>query len=381
MADKPTDSVPTWAGAGNYGASNYPPDLPWGDLNPLGGLPTPWSGQPRINAAGLVAFANSGLTPQIPSDASAFNAWLNFVGQWTNWVEDGSNAAGADAHIVETNAAGLLSAVALEVTISARGVGATALPLTEGATVAAGKLLTALGDIQLGDSAFDACIVVATTTFQSPIFATDDMEFSGSTTLSGLAGSVCSFPNIDATSGRFLAVLTEWTADVTPASDLGHEQWDGFRKSIGNGTSAQPIHASFERYEASDTANVALADIAGLSVTLTIPKDRLVLIELVVNQKVSLAGQSAKLEIRAVNDLGADPVARLKTGAPDAALSPLPVTVNANERHPNSIAIEWKPSDDIPAPVNDLWTIQAEHGVTGGALLTTTNANLRVTYR
>jgi hypothetical protein len=254
--------------------------------------------------------------------------------------------------------------------------------ITPSATYTCDTNATYTKDMLIGDTSGDALIITSTTTFQSQVFVNDNIDMAGSTAISGGAGSSCTFPLIDASTGVLRALLTEWTAvGGAPSTDDGEVQWDGYRLSLGNGTSDQPVYAPFEKYIASNSTAAVLADIVNLSVTLTIPKDREVLIELVANQKVSLAGDIPKLEIRAVNDLGADPVAQLNGAAADAAISPLPATVANNDRRPNSITIKWKPSNDIPAPANDIWTIQAEHGVTGGALLTSTNCNLRVTYK
>jgi len=146
MPTKPnpvTDLPPSWGGAGNYTPGVYGPTLPWGDANPLAGQPLPWGNQPRLNSTGLAGFANTGLTPQIPTDASLFNEWLRRVGIWaTDWVALGTSADDADAHIMETDASGFSAAVKYIATAGIEGAGATPVILAEGASVPAGKTLT-----------------------------------------------------------------------------------------------------------------------------------------------------------------------------------------------------------------------------------------------
>jgi len=153
MPVKPVDTVPDWGSAGNYPASVYPVNLPWGDPNPVGGLPTPWSGQPRLNATAFTSFVNNGFSPQIPTDASSMNEWDRRIGVYVNWVILGTSAADADAHIMETNGAGLSSALAYEATASFQGVGGTQAPLANGATIPAGKTMT-LGGPTVVNGAF-----------------------------------------------------------------------------------------------------------------------------------------------------------------------------------------------------------------------------------
>lgn len=125
--DPVNDLPPAWGGAGNYPATNYPATLPdlSGQANPLVGA-TPWSGQPRLNATGLTSFANSGLEPQVPNDASVFNEWLRRVQVWSQWVSVGTSAPDADAHIVESSPLGLVSAQAFQAEQGVTGAGAAA---------------------------------------------------------------------------------------------------------------------------------------------------------------------------------------------------------------------------------------------------------------
>jgi len=138
--DPVNDLPPLWGGAGNYLAGVYPPTLPWGAAHPLAGQPLPWGGQPRLNSTDLANFADTGLTPQVPNDASKFNEWLRRVAIWqTNWVALGTNAPDADAHIMETTAAGLSRAVAYEATTGYQNSGPAAAVLLMGFSVPAGE--------------------------------------------------------------------------------------------------------------------------------------------------------------------------------------------------------------------------------------------------
>ena len=137
------DTIPDWGSAGNYPASIYPLKLPWLNTpNPVGGLPTPWSGQPRLDATAFTSFVNNGHSPQIPTNASQVNEWQRRLGAWANWVILGTSAADADAHIMETNGAGLCSAQGFESTTGYSGAGGTPATLPNGAGISAGKLLT-----------------------------------------------------------------------------------------------------------------------------------------------------------------------------------------------------------------------------------------------
>lgn len=106
MATRPTDTVPEWASAANFPASNYPALYPWGDPHPDAGDPTPWSGQPTKDATGMAALAAAGHEPLVPTHASHYNEWLSRASKWIAWVEAGQATASADTHIVETDADG-----------------------------------------------------------------------------------------------------------------------------------------------------------------------------------------------------------------------------------------------------------------------------------
>jgi hypothetical protein len=158
MAKPPIgDLPPVWGDAGNYPASNYPVTLPdlSGQANPLQGA-TPWSGQPRLNAAGLGAYASAGFTPQVPNDPSPLNEWFRRVQVHVSWVQDGTSAADATAHIMETDASGFAAAVKYIATAGIEGAGASPVILIEGASVPVGKAITGAGststDLHVGDS-------------------------------------------------------------------------------------------------------------------------------------------------------------------------------------------------------------------------------------
>ena len=143
MAKPPIlDLPPAWGDAGNYPAGVYSALLPWGAANPLAGQPLPWGNQPRLNATALTAFASAGAEPQVPQDASSMNEWLRRVQVHVAWVQDGSSAADATAHIMETTGAGLSRAVAYEATAGYQGAGATPAIMLMGFTVPAGETST-----------------------------------------------------------------------------------------------------------------------------------------------------------------------------------------------------------------------------------------------
>jgi hypothetical protein len=147
MAKPPIgDLPPPWGDAGNYPASNYPVTLPdlSGQANPLQGA-TPWSGQPRLNATALTAFASAGAVPQVPQDASSYNEWLRRVQVHVSWVQDGKSTATADAHIMETDASGFSAAVKYVATNGIEGAGTTPVIFIEGGEVPTGKTLTLTG--------------------------------------------------------------------------------------------------------------------------------------------------------------------------------------------------------------------------------------------
>lgn len=247
---KPTDTVPSWGTAGNYGASVYPLNYPWNAPNPSGGNPTPWSGLPRINAAGLVAFANTGLTPQIPSDASSFNAWLNYVGQWSNWVEAGSDAADADAHIVETNGAGTMFALLAEFTNGAQGAGGGALPLPEGAYVPTTKTFSLLGTASIW----------GTTASSVNAGTLDTIDVNGVTNTGELS----------------------FYSDATTSPTAGVLQWDGRSLTVGDGSLAtgRRVPAPYDSYIAGPISTVnGIAD-TGASITITLAAGESVIVEM-----------------------------------------------------------------------------------------------------
>ena len=354
MPVKPVDTVPDWGSAGNYPASLYPVNLPWGDPNPVGGLPTPWSGQPRLNATAFTSFANNGFSPQVPTDASSMNEWDRRIGVYVNWVILGTSAADADAHIMETNGAGLSAALAYEATVGFQGAGGTPATLLNGAVVPDNK------DILLGVNGV----------------------------VSGGAGSECGpfsvvqGSTIDTGSTGILKVNNaQFYTDATPSTVGGNVQYDGHRLSLGRDGSAFPVYAPAVNYVDHVATVAALTDLTGLTVTLDIEPAREVLIELLVHQEVDTATEVPTLEIGAQNSGGADIVTRLKNGSADQARSALPATVLGGDRRPNSISIVWRPDDDIPVPANNTWTIRARHGVTGGATMDSTNCTIRVTYR
>ncbi len=92
------------------------------------------------------------------------------VGLWCNWLEAGTSADDADAHVVETNGAGLISAQGIEITVAAFGVGGTPLPLIEGAAVAAGKSISIATGGEVSFTGTAKVTAVATTVIEGGLF-------------------------------------------------------------------------------------------------------------------------------------------------------------------------------------------------------------------
>jgi len=116
MATKPTLWPEIWGTAGNYVASNYPNEYPWGDPRPDAGNPTPWGGNPRRDATGLAAYCAQGLTPLLPDLTPLRNEQEHRISAAIkNWLRLGSSTGAADAHIVETDASGFAGVYSLTV--------------------------------------------------------------------------------------------------------------------------------------------------------------------------------------------------------------------------------------------------------------------------
>lgn len=111
MPTKP-GSLPTpVATTANYPAENYPAEYPpghplAGTPHPLAGTPVPWSGQPTKDAAIESALAPIGLHPGRPINGPARNSRDSKVDAWLAWLNGGSSAPDADAHVVETDSTG-----------------------------------------------------------------------------------------------------------------------------------------------------------------------------------------------------------------------------------------------------------------------------------
>jgi len=73
----------------------------------------PASGSPTKD--GLAGAAAQGVIAGLPFEAEPLNALLNETYQWVAWVNDGTAAADADAHIVETDSDGKVSVKKLEI--------------------------------------------------------------------------------------------------------------------------------------------------------------------------------------------------------------------------------------------------------------------------
>lgn len=115
MATKPTDTVPTWASNTNWSAG---PSA--GSANKI----DPTAASPNGHIEGV----------SNPTDARVQNGWQNRVSKWAQWLESGSSAGAADAHVVETDAGGATAVRQLDVLGNGALSGAS-LDVTRGASL------------------------------------------------------------------------------------------------------------------------------------------------------------------------------------------------------------------------------------------------------
>ena len=120
MATKPTDTVPIWASNATW------------STGPSAGSPTKIDTTPYAPDGHIEGVAT-------PSRADVMNGFQNPVSKWCQWVQAGSSAGAADAHIVETDAAGKTTVKALAVTGPASG---TAFQLTKVTALTSGMSAT-----------------------------------------------------------------------------------------------------------------------------------------------------------------------------------------------------------------------------------------------
>lgn len=116
MATKPTgaDTVPLWASNANWSAG------------PSIGLANKWDPSPFAANGHIEGVTN-------PTDSRTQNGWQNRVSKWSIWVELGSSAGAADAHIVETSSLGKTVLQALDI-IGSTPVAGPALSVTQGSS-------------------------------------------------------------------------------------------------------------------------------------------------------------------------------------------------------------------------------------------------------
>jgi hypothetical protein len=119
---KPVNQPEQWATTPTYPPGLvYPATYPWGDPHPQAGLPVPWTGQPRRSAAGLPGFAAAGFTPLTPDAADLLNEQEARIVDLARWVFDGTSLPDATAHVVETDAGGVISAQFVSITPTTAG--------------------------------------------------------------------------------------------------------------------------------------------------------------------------------------------------------------------------------------------------------------------
>ena len=92
MATRPTGNPPIWSSI-----ANYPPGV------------DPWSGNAR--SVPIPTGEAGGFTPDTGIVAEYANAEFKVLSTWVEWLSFGSNAAGLDAHVIETDSTGV-SAIA-----------------------------------------------------------------------------------------------------------------------------------------------------------------------------------------------------------------------------------------------------------------------------
>lgn len=144
MATKPIDTVPDWPSNAVYVAG------------PSVGLattvdPTPFAGDGHIEGV-----AN-------PTCARVQNGWQKRAGNWCRWVESGSSAGAANAHIVEADSNGYTSVAMLEV-LGNGALGPASLEVTrQGSTPQAVLVTSGASSISMGTSASAQVSVSAAT--------------------------------------------------------------------------------------------------------------------------------------------------------------------------------------------------------------------------
>ena len=337
MAKPPiTDLPPVWGDAGNYPAGVYSALLPWGAANPLAGQPLPWGNQPRLNATALTAFASAGAEPQVPQDASSMNEWLRRVQVHVAWVQDGSDAADATAHIMETTAAGLSRAVAYEATAGYQGAGATPAIMLMGFAVPAGETST-FGDnttITLGANA----------------------SVTGPSTASITAGTVDTIDDAGTVNTGVIDFYTQTGAPPTTNGALAYGGRDNL--TVGDGGTARLVAIPIEEYVAGPVnTGAAIAD-TGASIAIVLAINDVVYIELDLEAENTNALNeiNVRIEVNAVIEGG--------TRQYRPAVANRLVAVRRVVKY--------------TAAASAVYTVTARHGASGG---TTTSTNIRLLIR
>lgn len=330
MPTKPnpvTDLPPAWGGAGNYTPGVYGPTLPWGDANPLSGQPLPWGNQPRLNAAGLTSFADTGLTPQVPTDASKFNEWLRRVGIWaTDWVALGTSAADADAHIMETDASGISRAVRYYATQGVAGLaGLAAVDLLEGFIVPASK----------------------TSTFGNNTTTT----WGNTATISGGTGTV---PDFDAYQAGEIRWDDQGTSLPTAA---GRMRWNETFFSFRDATNAlRTLSDPVRGYDATfGPSGAAIADTTA-SASRRVKENEPVWIRIMLRAECSVAVADTRIDIQITGGLG--------TATPFSEQYRMPTVANTGLGIP--INFQWTPTDSFAAVAPDNYAFLVRVGTNAG---------------
>ncbi len=321
---KPAAAPPPWGTAGVYPPSTYQDPLPWGDANPLGGGATPWSGASRLNAAGLVAFATQGFTPELPTEAEPYNEWLRQMQETAQWVQDGRSVDDAAAFIVETTALGKVCVQAVELTLGAFGALGGPVDLPNGANLPDGK----------------------------------DLNLAGTASVLGSATSVVDVGLVDALDVEANSVTYD---DMGIILDIGEgaTRWNKTSWMLGDGAHSRAISVPDRGMDVTFTTINAIVDTTADAIRENLDEDEPVWITITARFECDTATTQLNT--------------RLKIFGPatiDVDIDDYRIEV-ANVGYTYSRAFLWVPTDDFVLPGTIAYQFRARFGVSAGTLLMT----------
>lgn len=200
----------------------------------------------------------------------------------------------------------------------------------------------------------------------------------GANTIQGIGGTIAA-STVIGTVTQAVDIETDtitFDDDGLSGTANGRLAYDGYTLTLGNGTVARRVVTPVEAYAVAATTS-ALADIPGVSVTMTIDNNQWVLITLNFVQLVVTSGSAPSIRITASN--GVDTVDVVNNTDLDQGQRTFPVSTANNQYFARSLVVRWKPTNDVVAPANTNWTIRARHFVSAGNV-TTSNVHLQVRY-